>query len=375
MDKKHRNQSLNDLQRSESRQSLHPDAMLSAAIISWLSKKIEGIVVVINTNNEIEYISDTVYEMLGYKPKEVIGKTWVDSPVKIDLEIISQALTEKKVNAKKRTMDIPNKEGEYLSFSCELDYAFQDTDVENRLLIYLERKAEDARLDDLMIRSEKMNVAGQLAASLVHEIRNPLTSLKGFLQLLQAGAQHKEEYFNVMIEEVEKIEAITSELLFISRPLTDNRSTEKVTKMMQDVGLLLQSQANQKNIQIQLQSSTDASILCDRSQIKQVLINLVKNAIEAMDQSGKIIVEAKELDDKVKLFVIDEGCGLPDEILHRLGEPFFTTKTSGTGLGLLITKKILSNHEADFHMYNNARKGSTFEIIFPKADDEAESGE
>ncbi|UUI01280.1 ATP-binding protein [Oceanobacillus jeddahense] len=375
MDKNHRNENPSDLQSSESRHNLHPDAVLSAAIISWLSKKIEGIVVVINTNNEIEYISDSVYGILGYEPKEIIGKTWVDSPIKIDSEIISQAVVDDQMKHKKLLIDIPTKEGEELSFSCELNYIFQDIDVEKRFLIYLEKKAEDTRLDDLMIRSEKMNVAGQLAASLAHEIRNPLTSLKGFLQLLQAGAQHKEEYFNVMIEEVEKIESITSELLFISKPLTDNRSKEKITKMMKDVELLLQSQANQKNIQIQLQSSTDASILCDRSQIKQVLINLVKNAIEAMDQSGKIIVEAKEVEHKVRLSVIDEGCGLPEDILHRLGEPFFTTKTSGTGLGLLITKKILHNHDADFHMYNNEHKGSTFEIIFPKADNEVEIDE
>ncbi|MFD1066191.1 ATP-binding protein [Oceanobacillus locisalsi] len=371
MDRNNRNENPSDLQSSESRYNLHPDAALSAAIISWLSKKIEGIVVVMNTNQEIEYISDSVYGILGYDPEEVIGKTWSNSPIKIDSEIISQAVADDEMKHKKLLIDIPDKNGEKLSFSCELNNIFQDIDVEKRYLFYLERKEEDTRLDDLMIRSEKMNVAGQLAASLAHEIRNPLTSLKGFLQLLQAGAQHKEEYFNVMIEEVDKIESITSELLFISKPLTDNRSKEKVTKMMQDVELLLQSQATQKDIQIQLQSSTEASILCDRSQIKQVLINLVKNAIEAMEQSGKIIVEAEEIEHKVKLSVIDEGCGLPEDAVHRLGEPFFTTKSSGTGLGLLITKKILSNHDADLHMYNNVSKGSTFEIIFPKADDEA----
>ncbi|WP_339282308.1 ATP-binding protein [Oceanobacillus sp. FSL K6-3682] len=370
MDKKQKNELPNGLQSSESRHNLHPDAALSAAIVSWLSKNIEGIVVVFKLSGEIEYISDSVYRILGYGPKEVIGKTWKDAPLRIDPEVTSQFLIDDKVKQKNLLIDIPTKKGEVFSFSCELNYDLEDIDTEKRILAYLERKTEDSMLDDLMIRSEKMNVAGQLAASLVHEIRNPLTSLKGFLQLLQAGAQHKEEYFNVMIEEVEKIESITSELLFISKPLTDNRSKEEVTSMMQDVAMLLQSQANQKNIQIQLQSSTNAPVLCDRSQIKQVLINLVKNAIEAMDQPGQIIVKAKENDDKIKISVIDEGCGLPEEVLHRLGEPFFTTKSSGTGLGLLITKKILSNHDADFHMYNNEDKGSTFEIIFPKADDD-----
>ncbi|GIO23195.1 ATP-binding protein [Oceanobacillus sp. J11TS1] len=372
MDNHQKNKLPNDIRTSESLHNLHPDAALSTVIVSLLSKNIEGIVLVQNLNGEIEYISESVSRILGYEPKELIGKKWNDFSAEIDSKFKVQVSADDEMKHKNLFIDIPDRKGENISFSCELNYVPTEIDKEKRLLVYLERETEELKLEDLMIRSEKMNVAGQLAASLVHEIRNPLTSLKGFLQLLQAGAQHKEEYFNVMIEEVEKIESITSELLFISKPLTDKRSKEEVTSMMHDVEMLLQSQANQKNIQIIIESNTNASILCDRSQIKQVLINLVKNAIEAMDQPGNIIVKAKNIDDKVKLSVIDEGSGLPEEILHRLGEAFFTTKSSGTGLGLLITKKILSNHDADFYMYNNEGKGSTFEIIFPSADGEDE---
>lgn len=370
MDNHQKNKLPNDIRTSESLHNVPLDAELSTAIISWLSKNIEGIVAVSNSDGKIEYVSEAVYRILGYEPKDLIGKKWKDFSIEIDSKIKSQDLVDDEMKHKNLFIDIPDSEGKNISFSCELNQVSKEKETDKRLLVYLERKTEDLELENLMIRSEKMNVAGQLAASLVHEIRNPLTSLKGFLQLLQAGAQHKEEYFNVMIEEVEKIESITSELLFISKPLTDKRSKETITSMMQDVGMLLQSQANQKNIQIILESNTNAAILCDRSQIKQVLINLVKNAIEAMDQPGKIVVKVKEVDDKIKISVIDEGSGLPEEILHRLGEAFFTTKSSGTGLGLLITKKILSNHDADFYMYNNKGKGSTFEIIFPNADNE-----
>lgn len=345
--------------------NLHPDAILSADIVSWLSRNMDGILAIINLDGEIEYVSDSVYPALGYQPQQVIGKQWAAFSGELNHNIMEEIRSVTKNKYTNLFIDLKDVNGEEVSFSCELNFISKENNNRELLLAFLQKNNENNDFEDLMIQSEKMNVAGQLAASLAHEIRNPLTSLKGFLQLLQAGAKHKEEYFNVMIEEVDKIESITSELLFISKPLTNERTKQKVTCMIQDVGMLLQSQANQKNIQIILESDTDAAIVCDRSQIKQVLINLVKNAIEAMEDQGKIIIRAVEAEDKVKLSIIDEGTGLPEEIFHRIGEPFFTTKPSGTGLGLLITKKILKNHGADFYMFNNEGKGSTFELLFP----------
>ncbi len=136
----------------------------------------------------------------------------------------------------------------------------------------------------------KMSVAGQLAAGIAHEIRNPLTSLKGFLQLLQAGVNRKEEYYQIMVDEIEKMEAITSELLFISKPMTDNKDWENLPELIDDVITLLHPQAKLKNITIVQEGEDRLRLNCDRSQIKQVFINILKNAIEAMDNPGHIKV-------------------------------------------------------------------------------------
>ncbi|MFC3038848.1 ATP-binding protein [Virgibacillus xinjiangensis] len=226
---------------------------------------------------------------------------------------------------------------------------------------------ERKELEELMIRYEKMSDAGQLAAGIAHEIRNPLTSLKGFLQLLQAGVKGRDEYYKIMLEEIEKMEKITTELLFVSKPLTDHLKMEPVTEMIRDVVTLMSTQAKIKGIDIShIAEEEDASfIYCDRSQVKQVLLNLIKNSIEAMEEPGRIVVKTIKNTEEICIQVTDEGAGVPDELIHKLGEPFFTTKKGGTGLGLMITKKILERHNGKLSVKRNEEKGSTFMISFP----------
>src|SRR5699024_838020 len=112
----------------------------------------------------------------------------------------------------------------------------------------------------------------------------------------------------------------------------------------------------------------EQQIYCDRSQIKQVLINIIKNAIEATNKSGTIrIVKSVEHSD-IAIDVIDEGPGIPDELIHKIGEPFFTTKQSGTGLGLMISKQILEQHGGRMDIMQNVEKGSLFRLILPKSE-------
>lgn len=220
----------------------------------------------------------------------------------------------------------------------------------------------------MIVQSEKMSIAGQLAAGIAHEIRNPLTSLKGFLQLLQAGVNQKEIYYQIMIEEIEKIEMITSELLFISKPMTDEKKIESIHSMVMDVIMLLKSQAHLKNIEIEWSVDKDLHTYCDRSQIKQVLINIIKNAIEATDKVGVIKIEVQpSMDGDIEIDIIDEGPGISDDIIDKIGEPFFTTKKGGTGLGLMITKQILDQQNGKIFIVNSSEKGSTFRIVLPVA--------
>src|SRR5699024_7233974 len=141
------------------------------------------------------------------------------------------------------TISVVNKSGKYIWCECVSKKVKSDGGGRYTVVI-LYNMSEKKEIEEMMVRTETMSVSGQLSAGIAHEVRNPLTSLKGFLQLLQAGVAHEEEYYKVMIDEIEKIESISSELLFISKPLTDNKKIEDVASMIDDVVVLLSSQAS-----------------------------------------------------------------------------------------------------------------------------------
>src|SRR5699024_2706164 len=216
------------------------------------------------------------------EPAYLLGTNWktVLSTDEADhIEMIVTSLEGENESLLIQVLDINEKN---ISFDCTIK-KIRDEDNNILYLGILKDMTNEKEAEEMMVRSEKMSVAGQLAAGIAHEIRNPLTSLKGFLQLLQAGIDQKDAYYKIMIDEIDKIETITSELLFISKPLTDNKQQELVSNMIEDVLVLLKSQARLRNITLERGNQEDIYIYCDRSQIKQVLINLIKNAIEASE--------------------------------------------------------------------------------------------
>ena len=220
-----------------------------------------------------------------------------------------------------------------------------------------------------LIQSEKLAAAGQLAAGIAHEIRNPLTSLKGFLQLLKSGsssAAKREAYVTIMLEELERIEQILDELLVLSRPRAAKFARAGIAQMIRHVVLLLQPQAVMRGVEIRVLPIPDeVYIYCDENQIKQVLINIVKNGIEAMERGGVLTIEAGAERDIAEIRVADQGTGIPPDKLERLGSPFFTTKENGTGLGLTVCYRIVRNHGGKIEVDSRPGEGTTFTICLP----------
>ncbi|MFD2045751.1 ATP-binding protein [Ornithinibacillus salinisoli] len=331
----------------------------------WIENKINDMMVIWDNGGKGIYFSKSIEKVLGYKISDLYGSSWRDmiSPEDapyIEEYFVKQENAEKVLNLHIRTFD-----GRYIWCECTIEKIKDEINDQIYFLAAVRDISDKKDIEEMMIRSEKMSIAGQLAAGVAHEIRNPLTSIKGFLQLLQAGVNRKDVYYKIMIDEIEKMEKITSELLFISKPLTDQKKEEAVSQMIEDVVKLLKSQAKIKNISINYHKEDELYVYCDRSQIKQVLLNLIKNAIEAMEDSGEINVSVLLIDSYVQIDIRDEGPGIPEEVIHKLGEPFFTTKQSGTGLGIMITKQILERHDATLEILQNEEKGSTFRIRFP----------
>ncbi|MFY4773523.1 PAS domain S-box protein [Metabacillus sp. RGM 3146] len=221
------------------------------------------------------------------------------------------------------------------------------------------------KTEELMLRSEKLSVAGQLAAGIAHEIRNPLTAIKGFLQLMKPS-DGTDTYYDIVFSELNRIELILSELLLLAKPQESVFKSTHVRTLLQEISTLLETQANLNNVAIeQHHEIKDLHIKCDQNQLKQVFINLIKNGIDAMPQGGKIIIETKVEQSGLIILVKDTGKGIPQDVLKRMGEPFYTTKEKGTGLGLMITYKIIENHNGTTHVESQIGKGTCFTITLP----------
>ncbi|WP_409344119.1 PAS domain S-box protein [Paenibacillus sp. MBLB4367] len=225
---------------------------------------------------------------------------------------------------------------------------------------------------ELLQKSEKLSIVGQLAAGIAHEIRNPLTSLKGFLQLFRSklGKEKKyEDYFSIMFNEFSRIEEIVGEFLILAKPQPKSFKPMPIDLLLRDIVKLLDIQAILNNVQI----FTDVEaglppICCDENQLKQVFVNILKNAIEAMPYGGMIMVSARRNDSgELSLRFTDQGPGIAKGQLAKLGEPFYTTKEGGTGLGLMICHRIIESHQGSISISSEVGQGTTVEIVLPPA--------
>ncbi|WP_445593991.1 PAS domain-containing protein [Bacillus velezensis] len=252
----------------------------------------------------------------------------------------------------------------YTEMVCIPTTFFGETAVQVILRDISERK----QTEELMLKSEKLSIAGQLAAGIAHEIRNPLTAIKGFLQLMKPTMEGNEHYFDIVFSELSRIELILSELLMLAKP-QQNAVKERVNlkKIISEVTALLETQANLKGIFIKTDYEHDSMYINgDQNQLKQVFINLIKNAVESMPDGGTVHIIMTEDEYSVNVTVKDEGDGIPENVLKRIGEPFLTTKEKGTGLGLMVTFNLIKNHQGAIQVDSKPDRGTAFHITFPK---------
>lgn len=224
------------------------------------------------------------------------------------------------------------------------------------------------KTQEFLIKSDKLSAVGQLAAGVAHEIRNPLTALKGFLKLLKTSSAKEQYYIEIMQKELQRIEFIVNEFLFVSKPQAPHFVTSTLHTIVMSTVELLQPQALLSNIEIE--AVVDAGlphVTCDESQIKQVFINIMKNAIEAMSEGGtlRIHAELNVAGDQILVRFVDQGCGIAPERLPKLGEPFYSTKEKGTGLGLMVCYRIIEAHGGFMKIHSKLEEGTIVEITLP----------
>lgn len=242
----------------------------------------------------------------------------------------------------------------------------------DKIMIIVRDITERKKTEELLNKSDTLAAIGQLAAGVAHEVRNPLTVIKGFIQLFQINKEDQEKYFDLMLSEIERIEAILQEFLSIAKTDEINTEQKNIYQIYYNVVSLINTKAIMTNIQVELYADTkDISIECSENQLKQVFINILQNSIEAMPDGGKITIHIKEINDEgVIIHVIDEGIGIPEDRIKRLGEPFYSTKEKGTGIGLMLSYKIIESHQGNISIMSEVGVGTTVTIYLPKAQSE-----
>ncbi|MBU7007319.1 two-component system sensor histidine kinase NtrB [Phosphitispora fastidiosa] len=226
------------------------------------------------------------------------------------------------------------------------------------------------KLEKAIARSERLVVAGQLAAGAAHEIRNPLTSVRGFIQLLKKELEGtpKEEYISIIISEIDRVNTIISKLLKLTKPAVLNKIEANISNLFSDIRVLMESEAFLKNITI-TENFPDSlpPVQIDCEQIKQVIINIVRNSFEAMPEGGNIVIRGteREKERQVCLEISDTGEGMTEETIRQMFMPFFTTKDSGTGLGLAVSQAIVESHGGRLEVISKLGEGTKTRLYLP----------
>lgn len=216
-------------------------------------------------------------------------------------------------------------------------------------------------------QKEKLAVMGQMAAAIGHEIRNPLSSLKGFTQLQQERYPNTNDFYPIMIQEIDRINSIVNDLMYLGKPRSIHFEKARIEEIIAYTLSITQQQAESQKVAVETIIAGPLPPLdCDEKQLKQVFINLIKNAIESMPEGGRIRIQVKVIE-KHKMFISiqDEGSGIDEKNIHNVGEPYFTTKKDGTGLGLMVTNQIINEHLGEFNIYSNLEKGTKVDVVLP----------
>jgi two-component system, sporulation sensor kinase E len=234
------------------------------------------------------------------------------------------------------------------------------------ILIYLMVKRLSIMIE-LMKKTEKMAVVGQMAASVAHEIRNPMTVISGFLQLMKKDIQNPMHLLAIM-SEINRINEMINNFLLFSNPSQVQFVKHSIKDLLDETILLFQPLLNERMVRIifEYQESLPPTIECDPNKIKQVLMNLIKNAIESMDTHGNIHISLSfDSHNTVQIRISDQGIGISPEHLKQIWEPFFTTKQCGTGLGLMVSLKIIELHQGTISVQSKKQEGTSFLIELP----------
>lgn len=216
-----------------------------------------------------------------------------------------------------------------------------------------------------MERLERLNIVGEMAAGFAHEIRNPMTTIRGFLQMAKNSSDILPDYIDIMLDELGRANEIITEYLSLAKNKTTHKTMTNLNHVIETLFPLIQAEAMLTNKHVHMNLGSFPSVMLDEKEIRQLILNISINGLEAMEDGGTLSIATYEDREHIILSIADEGSGIKEEHLEKLGTPFFTTKDNGTGLGLAVCYSIAARHGAAIEVRSHER-GVTFIIRFKK---------
>lgn len=242
------------------------------------------------------------------------------------------------------------------------------------LVVYLtENKKELNQMRAQLKNREQLNLVGELAASMAHEVRNPLTVASGFAQLLKEKKDPQDPdytYASLMVSELNRAEFVIKEYLTLAKPQAENIELLDVGERVAHSVEVISSYAAMHNVKVETATTTGVFVHARTEKLSQVFLNILKNGIESMPSGGKLRVRVHREGDSVAITFADEGKGMAPDQIKRLGLPFYSTKDTGTGLGLTVCYRIVQSMNGRIEVNSRVGKGTEFTVILPTASNE-----
>lgn len=246
-------------------------------------------------------------------------------------------------------------------------HPFEDSDGTLLILMQLLDITQQKIAEEEIARLDQLNLVGELAASIAHEVRNPMTTVHGFLQLLKSKDELQDfaDYFSLMISELDRANSILTEFLSVAKTNTKLYTNIKLNNLIESLYPLISADALNQDKQVVLEIEEVAELTMNEREMRQLILNLTRNGLEAMHSKGILKIKIYQNAKTIVLAVQDQGAGIQQEVLARLGTPFQTTKKGGTGLGLATCFNIAERHNAKIDVDTSA-SGTTFYVKFKR---------
>jgi len=335
----------------------------------------EGIIVTDN-KGRVRNINQRLCRILGAEENQIINRNIYsllnelnyNNAGKSLLLMLIESLETQKEYRQREEMFVVDGESCYLAVSTYMLRGKSKNMI--GVLAVVHDFTQKKKLEEHLLHVERLATAGQMAAELAHEIKNPICSVKGLVQLM--GKKHCLEgskYYEIITNEINRISALTQGFLTLTqkRPVFAKTC---ISGIIEEIIPLVESNAEVKNVYIDVDMQKDIPMVnADRESIRQVIINIVLNGIDVLHENGRMNISIwyDQINELVKMEFKDNGDGIKPEYLDKIFEPFFTTKENGTGLGLAISRRIIEGHYGKLFAFNNFEGGATFVIELPAA--------